>query len=86
MVPTARQFHSKIARGLLPVRFPSIDASPQSGRGAYCSGCDQPITVLDAQYDTLELKRDGTPYRFHAECYAAWKSVLKLLIDKANRP
>ena len=86
MVPTARQLQSKIGRGLLPIRFPSIDVHPNPARTTFCAGCDRPVSTLQAQYETLELKRDGTPYYFHADCYAAWKTVLKLLIDKARRP
>jgi hypothetical protein len=86
MVPTARQLQSKMGRGLLPIRFPSIDVRPSPARATFCAGCDRPVTHSQAQFETLELKRDGTPYYFHADCYEAWKSVLKVLIDRASRP
>jgi hypothetical protein len=86
MVPTVRQLQSKIGRGLLPIHPPSIDVRPNPARATFCAGCDRPVTVLEAQYETLELKRDVTRYYFHADCYDAWKTVLKLVTDKARRP
>ena len=86
MVPTVRQLQSKIGRGLLPIRLPSIDVRPNPARATFCAGCDRTVSVIEAQYETLELKRDGTPYHFHADCYEAWKTVLKLVTDKARRP
>jgi hypothetical protein len=75
MVPTARQFQSKIGR-----------RTPQPGEdqllcGLRSSGLESARAVRNVR---TQARRDAVLRP--CGLYEAWKSVLKVLIDKARRP
>jgi hypothetical protein len=61
----------KIASGLLPTPTdPSGKLWVGKGDGHACSGCDQPITQAQTEYE-LDLPTRET-LRFHKQCFDAW--------------